>query len=117
MQNKLTVVGIQANLVWENALKNRQYFQKIIDTIKTPVDLIVLPEMFTTGFSMHPSKVAETMHGETITWMKTIAKKPTLIQMNSSAGPMHRLWPTASHATRLWPTTLALPSRHAMSPK
>ena len=75
MQNTLTVVGIQADLVWENASKNRDYFEEVIATLETSVDLIVLPEMFTTGFSMHPSQVFETMDGATVAWMQTIAKE------------------------------------------
>jgi predicted amidohydrolase len=38
------------------------------------VNLIVLPEMFTTGFTMNPDKVAESMQGTTVEWMKTMAK-------------------------------------------
>ncbi len=75
MQSTLTVVGIQSDLVWENAQKNRENFQKSIDKITRSVDLIVLPEMFTTGFTMYPSKVAETMDGSTVSWMQTIAQE------------------------------------------
>ena len=75
MQSILRVIGIQANLVWENAEKNRLFFQKIIDALTDDVDLIVLPEMFSTGFSMHPSLLAEEMNGTTISWMKKIAKQ------------------------------------------
>ena len=38
------------------------------------VDLIILPEMFTSGFTMHPNLVAETMNGVTVLWLKNIAK-------------------------------------------
>lgn len=75
MQNTLRVVGIQSNLVWENAQKNRENFQQKIEELPQLVDLIVLPEMFTTGFSMNPSLVFETMDGETVAWMKRIAKE------------------------------------------
>ena len=64
---------IQTDLVWLNAEKNLQQILEKINHIKEEVDLIVLPEMFTTGFSMHPQEVAETMQGNTVKWMQRIA--------------------------------------------
>lgn len=75
MQNELTVGLIQSDLVWENPKQNRLNFTKKIDAISEEVDLFVLPEMFTTGFTMNAEKVAETMHGETVSWMKSTASK------------------------------------------
>ncbi|WJJ97358.1 amidohydrolase [Algibacter luteus] len=75
MQNELTVGLIQSDLVWENPKQNRLNFAKKIDAISEEVDLFVLPEMFTTGFTMNAEKVAETMHGETVSWMKNTASK------------------------------------------
>ena len=75
MQNELTVGLIQSDLVWENPKQNRLNFAKKIDAISEEVDLFVLPEMFTTGFTMNAEKVAETMHGETVSWMKSTASK------------------------------------------
>ena len=74
MQNELKVIGIQTDLVWENPSENRTNLAKLIHQLDNDVDLIVLPEMFTSGFTMEPNKVAETMDGKTIDWMKTIAK-------------------------------------------
>jgi len=74
MENKLKVVLIQSDLIWENPLQNRTSFSEKIETISEPVDLIVLPEMFTSGFTMNASAVAETMQGETIAWLKAISK-------------------------------------------
>ncbi|AWA29343.1 amidohydrolase [Flavobacterium magnum] len=65
---------IQATLIWENAEANRKHFQQMIDSIIESVDLIVLPEMFTTGFSMAPEHAGETMEGETVRWMKALAR-------------------------------------------
>lgn len=65
---------IQAPLVWENPKLNRDYFEQKIHSLSQDTDLIVLPEMFTSGFTMNPSAVAETMEGETITWLQTLAK-------------------------------------------
>ena len=65
---------IQTNLIWENPSANRNLFQENINAIVDEIDLIVLPEMFTSGFTMNPSAVAETMNGETLSWLKGIAK-------------------------------------------
>jgi len=69
MQNELKVVGIQADLIWENPAANRKQFSKIIYNLESDVDLIVLPEMFTSGFTMNPKNVAEKMEGDSISWM------------------------------------------------
>ncbi len=75
MKSNLKIAIIQTDLIWENPERNRQLFSEKIESISENVDLIVLPEMFTTGFTMHPEKVAETMDGKTIVWMKKLAKK------------------------------------------
>lgn len=64
---------IQTSLVWEDHEANRANFENLIGTIKGSTDLIILPEMFATGFTMDPAPVAETMDGETINWMKRMA--------------------------------------------
>ena len=65
---------LQSNLIWENPLANRKIFEQKINAITETVDLIVLPEMFTSGFTMNPQLVAETMTGETIALLKSLAK-------------------------------------------
>ena len=70
----MKVAIIQSNLIWEEPETNRASFLKKIDEIKEEVDLIVLPEMFTSGFTMNPISVAESMDGETVFWLKSIAK-------------------------------------------
>jgi predicted amidohydrolase len=70
----MKVALIQASLVWENPSANRNHLESEINTISSAVDLIVLPEMFTTGFTMNPSTIAETMQGETVLWMQSLAK-------------------------------------------
>jgi omega-amidase len=75
MQNELKIVGIQADLAWENPQQNRIFFEEKIKALDTDVDLIVLPEMFTTGFTMHPEKVAEKMEGLSVSWMQKIAQE------------------------------------------
>ena len=70
----MKIALIQSSLFWENPKENRNHFEEKINGITNEVDLIVLPEMFTTGFTMNPSAVFETMQGETITWLKHLAK-------------------------------------------
>jgi predicted amidohydrolase len=70
----MKVALIQSSLTWENPIANRNYFEEKINAINEKVDLIVLPEMFTTGFTMNPIKVAETMQGKTILWLQSLAK-------------------------------------------
>jgi omega-amidase len=73
MQNELNIVGIQADLVWENPKKNIAFFEEKIQHLPKETDLVVLPEMFTTGFTMHPEKIAEFMDGTSILWMQKMA--------------------------------------------
>jgi omega-amidase len=70
----MQVTLIQAPLIWENPKSNRNYFEARINSITENVDLIVLPEMFTSGFTMNPEHVAETMEGKTIVWLQSLAK-------------------------------------------
>jgi omega-amidase len=70
----MKIALIQSSLAWENPESNRNHFEKKIKGITDDVDLIVLPEMFTTGFTMEPTAVAETMDGETLTWLTLLAK-------------------------------------------
>jgi predicted amidohydrolase len=71
----MKIALIQSNLYWEDIPANRKNFELKINQIDSQVNLIVLPEMFSTGFTMNPSAVAETMQGETVLWMKEMAKK------------------------------------------
>jgi len=71
----LKIVMLQADLVWQNSAENLKNFSEKIHQINEQVDLIILPEMFTTGFSMHPQKIGDTMHGETVAWMRKIASE------------------------------------------
>jgi len=70
----MKIALIQSSLIWENPAANRNYFEEKINAIIEKVDLIVLPEMFTTGFTMNPASLAETMQGTTILWLQSLAK-------------------------------------------
>lgn len=71
---KLKVALIQTALAWENPTENRSHLAQKITGFMEDVDLIVLPEMFSSGFTMNPKNVAETMQGETISWLQHLAK-------------------------------------------
>ncbi|MFD2892077.1 nitrilase family protein [Flavobacterium chuncheonense] len=65
---------LQTDLTWENPIYNRLTIESKVLSCAKKFDLLVLPEMFTSGFTMHPERVAETMEGETIQWLKGLAK-------------------------------------------
>lgn len=71
----LRVTLIQSALVWENPEANRQHFAQRIAQLEEPTDLIILPEMFTTGFTMNNAPLAETMDGPTLQWMREMAQQ------------------------------------------
>ncbi|WP_417885300.1 amidohydrolase [Zunongwangia sp.] len=70
----LNISIIQANLKWEDSKANRDLFSEKIKTLSDSVELIILPEMFTTGFSMNAEDLAEENDGKTLQWMKKQAK-------------------------------------------
>ncbi len=61
---------LQSELYWEDRDKNLEMFTEKINSVRNKTNLIVLPEMFTTGFSMNPERLAEEMNGKTFHWMK-----------------------------------------------
>ncbi len=74
---------VQDALVWEDKQKNLDYFGQKLTDLKELTDLIVLPEMFTTGFSMQAKKLAETMDGNTVQWLKKQAARLSSAIMGS----------------------------------
>ena len=66
---KLAVTLVQTPLHWENKQENLTMFDELLDGIEGKTDLIVLPEMFTTGFTMNTRELAETTPGRTVEWM------------------------------------------------
>jgi omega-amidase len=79
----LTITTIQSNLIWEDKEANLQLLQKKIDSIAEKTEIVVLPEMFSTGFSMRAKDLAETMEGETVDWMRTVSNKNGIILTGS----------------------------------
>jgi predicted amidohydrolase len=79
MSNTLTFTLIQTQLHWEDKQANLAMLTQKINAIQEPTEIIVLPEMFATGFSMQPTKLAENMHGECVSWMMQMAKQKKAI--------------------------------------
>ena len=73
MSDSLNITLVQTDNIWMNNLTNLENLDKQLNNIKT--DIIVLPEMFSTGFCMEPSKIAETMDGLSVLWMLKTAKR------------------------------------------
>ena len=71
----MKIALIQSDLYWEDVFKNRKSFESKINQINSSVNLVVLPEMFSTGFTMNAPEVAETMEGETVLWLQSLAKQ------------------------------------------
>ncbi len=83
MAQELKVALIQSSLIWENPEQNRINFREKINLISLDVDLIILPEMFTTGFTMTPQNL-ETQEGKlTLKWMQAISKEKEVAIMGS----------------------------------
>jgi len=73
MKKKLTISTVQADLIWENINSNLIRFEALINSIDQPTDIIILPEMFTTGFTMKQQEYAESTEGKTLEWLKKTA--------------------------------------------
>lgn len=79
----MVITIIQSELHWQNPAANRAMFEEKIWQIDQPTDLIVLPEMFTTGFSMEAQKLAEKMNLATHKWMQQMAAQTKAVVTGS----------------------------------
>jgi predicted amidohydrolase len=79
----LHITVIQPDIIWEDRSANLQHYAQIIDRIGGTKEIVVLPEMFSTGFSMSPERLAESMSGDTVQWMSDTAKKHRIILTGS----------------------------------
>nr|WP_297782722.1 nitrilase family protein [uncultured Allomuricauda sp.] len=75
MSKTLNIALIQTDLFWEDPVSNRKMFEEKMMSIPDDVDLIVLPEMFTTGFTMKPENIQLSEGEGTLKWMKQMAQK------------------------------------------
>lgn len=73
--NDLKVTVCQQPLVWEDRTANLKFWEEKLRPLKGTTDLIVLPEMFTTGFSMNVNELAENMDGPTVAWIRDLANE------------------------------------------
>ena len=79
----LTLSIIQSNLFWEEKATNLRMLEEKIKSVDQKTEVVVLPEMFSTGFSMKPTELAEPMDGETIQWMERVSRENGIILTGS----------------------------------
>ncbi len=75
----LKISLVQAELYWEDIDKNLEMFSRKISSIDAATNLIILPEMFNTGFTMNAKSCAEEMSGKTIEWLHSTAKEKSSV--------------------------------------
>ena len=66
---------IQPDIIWEDKQANIAMYEQYLASVQEKMEVVILPEMFTTGFSMAPERLAEAMDGPTVQWMKDTARK------------------------------------------
>lgn len=76
--SSISISTIQTNLSWEDKASNLEMLASKIDQLPSETELLLLPEMFTTGFSMNTGFLAENMDGSTINWMKEISARKNI---------------------------------------
>ncbi len=70
----LTVTIVQADLAWENKQANLKHFDRLLKTVPARSDLVILPEMFSTAFTMNAAVLAEAPDGPTVRWLREKAQ-------------------------------------------
>lgn len=75
MSDQLNITLIQPDIVWEDKEANFKQYEACLESITDKKEVVVLPEMFSTGFSMAPERMAEPMDGPSVQWMKNMARK------------------------------------------
>lgn len=75
----LNLTLLQTELAWQDPAANRAAFEALIEAEATQSDLVILPEMFTTGFTMEAVGNAESPEGKTVTWMTRIADELSVV--------------------------------------
>ncbi len=78
----LTLTLVQADLVWESPSANLQHFEELLADVRQ-TDIIVLPEMFSTGFTMESKHFAQNMMGSSVQWMRTMAMQKQAVVTGS----------------------------------
>jgi len=83
MDQLLKVSAIQMEIAWEDKKKNMSHAEEMLKQLSHKPDIIIFPEMFLTGFSMHTDLLAESMDGEMVRWMKNTANRTKAIIIGS----------------------------------
>jgi omega-amidase len=81
--SSLAFTLVQTQLHWEDRNANLQMLEQKINSISEQTHIVILPEMFSTGFSMKPESLSETMEGPTVQWMKGVAATKRIILTGS----------------------------------
>ncbi len=81
--SSLTITTIQTGVQWEDKSANLKRLEELILAIPETTELVILPEMFSTGFSMRPQPLAERMDGPTLAWMQEIAARKKIVLTGS----------------------------------
>ncbi len=79
----LTFTLIQTALHWEDKAANLAMLAQKVNSLQGATEIVVLPEMFSTGFCMQPQLLAETMEGSTVQWMRALAQQKKIILTGS----------------------------------
>lgn len=79
----LNIAICQFDIKWEDKVTNRSFIEQQVEQLADGTDLFVLPEMFTTGFTMKSDAFAETMDDDTVKWLKELSKKSSVAIMGS----------------------------------
>ena|SRR5680860_648895 len=94
MDERLKTALIQSPLAWENPEANRNHFSDVLQDVSSDTDLIVLPEMFNNGFTMHPEHVAKEEGPKTVDWMLQKALETNAAIVGSPVSYTHLTLPT-----------------------
>ncbi|MDH3796521.1 MAG: nitrilase family protein, partial [Flavobacteriaceae bacterium] len=87
MKETLNIALIQTSLGWEAPAMNREHLDKLMDTIDANSQLLVLPEMFSTGFTMEPQNLTEKQARSTLLWMQELAFSKGMAVVGSLVWP------------------------------
>lgn len=93
----LKIALVQSSLIWESPERNRDGLSKVIEEISSDVDVIVLPEMFTTGFTMSPANILHSEGERSVRWMKDHAQRKNAALVGSMV-----FYEAGHYYNRLW---------------
>lgn len=83
VKDQLKIALVQFDIVWESVAENCWKIEQMVCDYKSEIDILVLPETFNSGFSMNPEKLAESIDGNSVEWMKYLATRRKLVVCGS----------------------------------